>query len=335
MAEATTSAPFPHDLLEHPSAAEAAPDLETTDPRLEAVGRLVAKGGYEAAGRAAAEVLAAGQLDVRIAGAYLYAVFLEEGIPGLPRVLRGSLALLTTNGDALRPKANSTAFLGNGLRWLFKTLTKRLEYHQRERDATWQAFCQPAGLPALEEALALVDPTVAALDQRLPGGACVQPFRHLAAWMEEHSRTLAAEKEKASEPPSSAAQEETVADAAPPPPRAPAAGLPPSVPTSPAFQILLNKLEAFDRLVAQAEFQKASIVAADVLSIVEHFDPRLYFPSIFTRFFAGLSAHADALEPLLDGQASLPARSLQYLYQCDLEAFVAHRARPGPGDQDG
>ena len=98
------------------------------------------------------------------------------------------------------------------------------------------------------------------------------------------------------------------------------------------MELLLRKLQAFDSLISQQDFLKAGIVAADVLGTIERFDPRVYLPTIFARFFSGLSSHAETLEPMLHNTESLAFRSLDQLYRVDLDAFLAQQSQT-PGEE--
>jgi hypothetical protein len=122
---------------------------------------------------------------------------------------------------------------------------------------------------------------------------------------------------------------EEVRLAAGPPPQPqvpPPSGLEPS----PAFEQLLHKLAAFDQLVERQDFTRASMVATDVLHVIDHFDPLVYLPSLFSRFLSGLSTHAESLEPRMQGSRSLGERALERLYRTDLQAFL--RATSGMED---
>jgi hypothetical protein len=95
------------------------------------------------------------------------------------------------------------------------------------------------------------------------------------------------------------------------------------MPVSPALAQLMKKLAAFNTLVERQDFQRAGVVAADVMHVVEHFDPRVYLPALFSQFFAGLSTHAEQVEPMLQGTETLSFRALDQLYRVDLETFLA------------
>lgn len=96
----------------------------------------------------------------------------------------------------------------------------------------------------------------------------------------------------------------------------------PELEHSPALEQLLHKLAAFDKLVECQDFSRASMVATDVLHVIDHFDPLVYLPSLFSRFLSGLSAHAESIEPRMQGARSLSERALERLYRTDLKAFL-------------
>ncbi|HEY2029691.1 MAG TPA: type VI secretion system protein IglI family protein [Myxococcales bacterium] len=350
-------------------------DLEATDPRLEAVATLVADGAYVDAGHAAAEILREAP-DVRVAGAYLFAAFLERGMEALPDLLQSTLRLLTSEWETLRPKAKREIAAGTSLRWLFRSLVKHLEHHERERDDAWKAFCDERNAAPVTAALQLVEPVATAMAERIAAHGAVEAYRHFAAWLAKHAQLLAtaasedspAAAKGAAQP--AAAQTGAVASNGDGAPGADelagldnseathgahtsaSASLPDAngangasllqtalgpargIPISPALAALQDKLRSFEVLVERGDFQKAGIIAADVLAIVDHFDPRLYLPSLFARFFAALSEHASALEPIVEGQSSLELRALQHLYHSNLGAFVSGPERKGNGEPD-
>jgi hypothetical protein len=108
-------------------------------------------------------------------------------------------------------------------------------------------------------------------------------------------------------------------------PRAPRTRSPPPLAQghSPALEQLLHKLAAFDTLVERQDFSRAGVVATDVLHVIDHFDPLVYLPSLFSRFLAGLSAHGERIEPRMQGSRSLSERALERLYRTDLQAFLS------------
>jgi len=326
-------------LLETPisGAPPGSSEEEGPDPRLEAVAEHVAKGTYRAGAHAAAALLREGRRDMRLVGAYLFGAFHEEDLKAMPVIFRSIAAVLTSSWEAFGPPDKRAVFADNGLRWLLKTMSKHMAHHEKAKDARWARWCEPDNRAPLEEAIALCNPILAAIATTLPKGNCAEPFRALVAWLQAHLKVLpaqlavveskpaAAEAEPEGEPGEEEGEEpEEERRAAPVVARRKPAekSAEPGLPISPAMALLLRKLAAFDTLVARQDFLKAGVVAADVLTTVERFDPRVYLPAIFSRFFTGLSRNAEVIEPLLHGTDSLAFRSLDQLFRVDLDAFL-------------
>jgi hypothetical protein len=326
--------PLEHHLLEQPLASEA-PELEGEDDRLEQLNGLVSRSAYVDAGRAAEALLREGLYDVRLVGPYLLGLFLDGGLQALPAVFHSLSCVLLRNWQFFGPRERKDVFADSGLRWLIKLLNKHLEHHERLKDETWQRWGTADNREPLEKALALGEEIFSAFGRVMPRNGCEAPFRRLTQWLEGHLQSLPAASAGAGPGAGDAAepgeQAGTEGEPSEPEPSAPAPSGP-TVPASPALVQLMRRLEAFDALVERQDFQRASVVAADVLHVVEHFDPRVYLPALFSRFFAGLSTCAEHVEPLLQSTESLSFRALDQLYRVDLEAFLAQEASAGAGE---
>jgi hypothetical protein len=319
-------------LLDKPLDVEA-PDLESSDERLEKVGDLVTRSAYLDAARAAEALLREGVYDVRLVGPYLLGLFLEGGLEATPVVFHSLSNTLLGNWQSFGPRERKDVYADGNLRWLLKVLNKHIEHHERMKDETWQRWCAQSNREPLEQALTLSEEIFSAFGRAMPSNGCEAGFRRLSQWMEGHLQALpAAVSEEASAPESmdEPAEDQALARARPAGSmRAASVSDGPSLPVSPALAQLMDKLAAFNTLVERQDFQRASVVAADVLNVVEHFDPRVYLPMIFSRFFAGLSTHAEQVEPLLQSTETLSFRALDQLYRVDLETFLAQRTGPG------
>ncbi|MFL5352441.1 type VI secretion system protein IglI family protein [Archangium sp.] len=319
-------------LLDKPLDVEA-PDLESSDERLEKVSDLVTRSAYLDAARAAEALLREGVYDVRLVGSYLLGLFLEGGFEAMPVVFHSLSNTLLGNWESFGPRERKDVYADGSLRWLLKVLNKHIEHHERMKDETWQRWCAPSNREPLERALALSEEIFSAFGRAMPRNGCEAGFRRLSQWMEGHLQALPAapsEEPAPEEPVDEPAQEDTSARARSSESRRSApASAGPSLPVSPALAQLMDKLAAFNTLVERQDFQRASVVAADVLNVVEHFDPRVYLPAIFSRFFAALSTNAEQVEPVLQSTETLSFRALDQLYRVDLETFLAQSTGPG------
>lgn len=95
-----------------------------------------------------------------------------------------------------------------------------------------------------------------------------------------------------------------------------------SVPENEPLRQLRRKLAAFQKLVGAEDHQRAAIVAADLLYMLDHFDPRIYLPSMFRKFFRVLSLVGNDLTPHMGEKTDLSSKALLQLYQIDLDYFV-------------
>jgi hypothetical protein len=319
-------APIERHLLDKLLEAEA-PDLESSDERLEKVNGLVAKGAYLDAGRAAEALLREGLFDVRLVGPYLLGLFLEGGMAALPVVFHSLSSTLLRNWEFFGPRERKDIFADGSLRWLLKVLNKHLEHHERLKDETWQRWRAPENREPLEQALTLSEEIFSSFGRVMPRNGCEAPFRRLTQWLEGHLQSLPvpaspeADAPQSEEPEVDEESQEGSGDS-----RRSAHAAGPTIPVSPALAELMRKLAAFDTLVERQDFRRATVVAADVLALLERFDPRVYLPMLFSRFFAGLSQHAEEVEPLLGNTESLGFRALDQLYRVDLEAFLKQGA---------
>ncbi|QRN93347.1 hypothetical protein JRI60_29615 [Archangium violaceum] len=337
MAESAKQQPLPPlelHLLDKPLYGEAS-DLESSDERLEKVNALVSRSDYVDAARAAEALLRQGVYDVRLVGPYLLGLFIEGGLESMPVVFHSLSKTLLLNWPSFGPRERKDVFADGVLRWFLKVLNKHLEHHERLKDQTWQRWSLPSNREPLEQALALSEEIFSAFGRVMPRNGCEAPFRRLSQWLEGHLASLPTpappdEPEPEEEP----EEEESQAPSRPAESlRSASSSAGPSMPISPALAQLMSKLAAFDTLVERQDFLRASVVAADVLNVVEHFDPRVYLPALFSRFFAGLSTNAEQVEPLLQSTETLSFRALDQLYRVDLETFLAQGANPdGEGE---
>lgn len=340
---------------------KAAPGLESSltpeqvEERVDRIIALTARGGYEEAARASEALLREGVKDIRLVTPYLFGAFLAHGPRSLPALLSTLHQVFTRGWEQLGPEDNKPTLADSGLLWLFKALHKHLEFHGRAQDDVWRKWCESCLQAHVQEALQHASELLETLEQRLPGGGGVTRLIQVIGWLGDNRDLF---PEAAASPIQAQAMEQVKAPVverkeAPPParreeqeeeeeeeeeeaheeppeevrleaPSAPRRSAPsrPGLEHSPALEQLLHKLAAFDMLVERQDFSRASMVAADLLHVIDHFDPLVYLPSLFSRFLTGLSAHAGELEPLMQGSRSLGERALERLYRADLSAFL-------------
>jgi len=60
----------------------------------------------------------------------------------------------------------------------------------------------------------------------------------------------------------------------------------------------------------------------DINNIIANFDPKVYFPRLFTRFSLQFAANINELTAFEEHKSSVEWQAMQELYKVDLESFV-------------
>jgi hypothetical protein len=301
---------------------------DAADGLLREIQDLSSRGDYRPAAERAAGALPGGCTDVRVLAPFLLGAFLEQGPEAVPGVLGVLRSALSDRWTALRPEAKKPRVVDSALSWLFRSMVVQIDFHEKMQDATFRAWAgadaATVGRPSLEASTALR----AAID------AVIDKARSTVQLSEVEVRVRSLWSRPPSPPPLVAAPPVVTAPVAAPPPEpapeptplpAPALTAPAAAPAleiSPPMQSLLRKLEAFEVLVARGDLERAAVVAEDVRSTLESFDPRLYFPRLFSSYARVLAAHVNDIAPHWESIGSPPWRALEQLYRVDLDAFL-------------
>jgi predicted component of type VI protein secretion system len=82
-------------------------------------------------------------------------------------------------------------------------------------------------------------------------------------------------------------------------------------------------MRAFATLTERGDVSRAAILADEITRAIENFDPRLYFPELFSEFSRLLSDHVDELEVAWQARETLAWKVRAQFSQVDLKRFVA------------
>ncbi len=92
------------------------------------------------------------------------------------------------------------------------------------------------------------------------------------------------------------------------------------------FVQLRQRLAAFNQLLRDGQYARASLVAVDLQRTLEAFDVAAYFPGLFAEFFVGCAEHAAELAQFSANQDDPRWQALSRLYQTDLHRFLNLRS---------
>lgn len=301
--------------------------LEIGDRRWLRLTKRIDAGDYPGAARVAESVFDGGIRDARLLGYYLYGCFDAERLEGLADVLETLASALKSSADSSEPGASGPqAALHDATQWLLAHLSRRLGHV-----APGDALVSPATLPPedAERVTQAVHELRAQIRECWPGAPAESSIERLACWWED-SRRAARENDPAPGPEAQEQTDETeprpVGTHAPPKPAAPPSAS--RTPGAPAWSDLLERLETFERLAAREDWLRAAILALDIERRLKEFDPRQYFPHLFTPFYLDRSRHGDSIERAAVQCAEGTRRALEELCLLDLRAFGAPEASP-------
>lgn len=324
----------------------AARQLTETDPTLDRIVSLAEHNKFIDAAALAEQLWQQQIYDVRTLGFYLFGVFMEQGLPGLPLILSCIHNSITTNWSHLGPSHNLQRHLDGTLRWLFINMLSQLRFHQRKKDEQWKLWLkeweqlpQQQVLQGTSELAAgltgvLANPqccghlfSLGAILRTLPTTAAVpdpSPLLPALAADASHVESInmqtqessAGDAAKTADPGEGGGARATAASAA--------AML--TIPLSPPMQLLLRKLAAFNQLVKLARFNQAAIIYRDIKQTLEKFDPRVYLPVLFGEYFSNLVTHAESITQNLAPKDDFTAQALQDLYHLDIDRFIAAKS---------
>ncbi|MGK3992791.1 type VI secretion system protein IglI family protein [Sorangium sp. So ce1024] len=324
-------------LFLQPLEAAAEPGLDATDARLDELVELSGRGRHDEVAERVEALAREGVHDIRALSFYLFAVFREGGLAALAPVFEVVSLALGPNFEAIGPAKRRKDHVDRRLAWLFQTIADELEYHEKSPSPAWDALHEGLAEGALGEALAGAERVGRALAEGAYGPA-VQQLGRLAAWLRRRAEELASRP--APEPPRPA-EERAPAAGAPPAERAATAAAAAPADAVPVAEVgssdplrarveltvshhfleLVAKLRAFEALVDKRDFAKAAVVADDLQRILESFDPRVYFPELFSNYSALLSAHITLLAEHLEDRDSFSRKALEQFYRVDLKRF--------------
>ena len=312
-----------------------APGLATVDPRFTDIATLVQDGQYEEAGARADEVLGEEVYDIRIIGYFAYGFFLEKGVGGFAELFPALAGLLRENIEAVGPVRNRPKHVKTIFTWLFKQLAKKLQYEEDRQTAMWDQWTNTVTSDEAQDALDSAEDLRRALTMVLEdsAGPVLDSLSKVGDWLRRFQGIVYREPDPEPEPePEIEVEEETpeVAEAAPASFDHPAMhqnGLPSvQMQGSSALGMLMRRIEAFGTLLREGKMAQAALVAGDINEVIENFDPRLYFPEIFSGFTLSYVTHINQLSAYNDHSTSMEWKAMQELYKVDLDSFVAFDA---------
>ena len=323
------------ELLQGPIQATEDPGLKTIDPRFTDIATLVQEGNYEQAAAQSQAVLEEEIYDIRIIGYFLYGHFLDQGVEAIADIYQCLANLLRDNLEALGPAKKRENHIQTILNWLMKQLIKKLQYEEGKEGGLYEAWISEVSSDQAQKALDAGDELRRALGPVLEDAAdpVLDGLMKITDWLTAFQRLVYKEPEPEDEEEPDEWEEEEADEEIEEEPKEEVrkevfVSAPPvqedvtGVEDSYHLKLLIRKLDAFDRLIAQEKFPLAALVADDINAIIANFDPKVYFPKLFARFSLQLAANISELVAYEEYKNTVEWKAMRELYKVDLDSFV-------------
>ncbi len=312
------------------------PGLETIDPRLSDIATLMQEGNYEEAAAQSDAILEEQIYDIRIIGYSLYGHFITQGVGAMADIYQCLANLLRDNMDALGPAKNREKHIQTILNWIMKQLIKKLQYEEGKNSNLYEGWISGVSSDQIQEALDAGDELRRTLGPVLEdaAGPVLDGLIKVNDWLTAFQRLVYREPEPEAEEEPEEREEVEVEDEIEKTPREEKKsgflaafsliddGEGVSIEGSYHLKLLIRKLEAFERLISAEKYSSAALIADDINSIIANFDPKVYFPKLFTRFTLQFAANINELITFEEHKNSVEWQAMQELYKVDLESFV-------------
>ncbi len=267
--------------------------------------------------------------DFRLIGIHVFCIFWRDGPSTVKPAFEALHTYLRDHWDEVGPERHRRKVISLGVESLIDNMTSTLNYWQTQGSEAFQSWIDEATRESLEETIEslqrlhelpeehlspdVVNVQLPKLTQILRGIQKSLPSRDEATESMDDNEATAGPSEAPQPTPDSKGR---------------AASTPGALPAamhgemSAELAMLLKKIQAFETLVEAKRFERAAMVADDIQSAVENFDPRKYFPSLFADFYADLVQNFDQISSFWARRDSADWAVLQQLYDVDLDTFV-------------
>lgn len=316
-----------------PLSTQGEPGLSPIDTRLNTITDLAEQRKFKESADHVEKLLEEQIYDIRPISILFFQAFLEDGFSTLSPIFLAMIALLGDNAQAVGPLKRREDQFNRRMIWLFDSILDAIKYHQTKHTEDWDRWSASSSPEQIQEANQHAQELTGSLSTEALKGAHTALGR-VMAWLRSHHVALVAAR-SVSPSPASPATIPPAAAASPPSLRSPVVSRESTVvdamvpvrrkvelEVSHQFIELWVKLRAFEALIEQKKLDRAALVGQDLMSIIENFDPRAFFPELFARFSALMSRNINALSAYTSERDSEQWKAMEQHYRVDLEGFL-------------
>lgn len=303
--------------------------LDFDSPYLERLRQLSDEGNYADIEQLGIEMAQEGLLDVRIIIVGMYAQTQENPLLGLGRVIEDLEILFGEAWAFIGPAEKKNKYAKGSLAWILKQIRVDLDSNKVDESELWQTWI--SGELSREELghfLEMIDDVkrqmLAVLEDE--SDSALLALNDLLKWLKELLQLI----------PEALNEEDTASNSD----DGEAVGFASfgadqngtfnalNTPDAPLLQgsyhvqVLIKKMELFRHVVQKGDFLKAAIVASDMNDELAQFDPKKYFPSLFSDYLFVMAGEANRIADLMDMRDTPQWQVLTELYRIDLAKFA-------------
>lgn len=306
------------------------PGLETTDPRLTDIITLAHNGDYQGSAAQAQAVFEEDIFDIRIVGFFLYGIYLETDIGALYDIFQTLRRLFQENWEAIGPVKKREKHAQTSINWLIKQLAKILQHEEDKTSDNWNRWLKEVTSDDVTQIIEAGDELQKTLESILEDASrpLLEGLLKIKEWLTNLQQLVYQEPE-----PEAEVEPETESDE--PKSQQPIETIDQKV-VSPAMigvddtvvagsyhlRILLKKIEVFEQLISEEKFIMAALVAQDINDIVANFDPKVYFPGLFSKYSYLLAMNISKLSSFDGHKKTVEWQAMKELYKVDLNSFI-------------
>lgn len=272
------------------------------------------------------ELAEQGIYDVRLLLMGIYAEVREPLLPAIPDLFQNLGMLLGSQWEQIGPIEKKAKYAKGSLSWIIKQLRVDLETEQVDATPRWNEWISgQMTQEELEALLAMIDEIkqVAAHVLEDESQPVLLSFTELVSWFNTELMPKLPSSAANAEPEEAALNHETEQAAGQSAKSVSASSQGRSVEGSYHLDVLVRKMDLFRQLVEEGDMLKAAIIAADISAILEQFDPKRYFPQLFSEYLFVMVNQSNRIAEAMDMRDSPQWMVLNELYQIDMDKFKA------------
>lgn len=279
---------------------------------------LVDEGNYKGVWDLSLELAEKNIFDIRILIYGIYYETIDDKLASLLDFYKTVNVLLDTAWHAVGPEVKRDNYAKTSFSWLFKQNLIDLQTHEVEQGSTWQKWLANYTTSDINQIISASEATRSSLSASLAdgAGASLEKITELNNWLKDFIKLLPIPEQSVEEAPIKQDETAEVSEQAP----SSAVGL--GVTGSVHLDLLVQNMKVFERVIANGDLFKAAIVVTDINATLETFDPKLYFPDVFSQFYTTLVQHVNAITEVMEMQDSPQWTALNHLYHVDKNRFI-------------